>query len=302
MTIFYEKGLRPAVVELLGDQSAEWPPTYSGEMFRARGTTGKLSFQSKILPAWLTGSLGDTIRSKLAANGVPWGADLVFLHQIRGVKAGNGHLGEPESVKVSFEEMLEAHCFHPDALITGDWWVDIGLEIASWIDIGLGPNKRKAPQCLAWRTDSHHRIVKSTLAISTAAATRITRPGSSKYIRDMTSHLTAVSGCRISPGVRAEGPFQAKYLQLYTTDKSVTYHLEGAHCSKFIKGGDILKGKADDYCHDLYELYRQAAGKNHSLARAEIRVPIEHATRAMVNVHINTMRDCLVSFGRVVWW
>lgn len=291
MAIFYEKGLRPAVVELLGDQSAEWPPTYSAEMFRARGKNGKLSFQTKLLPPWVSHSLGDAIRLALSANAVPWGADLVFLHQIRGVKAANGHTPDRDSAKTALEELLVANCFRDDALLTGDWWIDVGLEIAS-----------REHQCLAWRTDSHYHIAKSILAINTNNAARITRPGSSKYIRDMTSHLTAVSGCRISPGVRAEGRYEVHYLQLYTTDKSITYRPEGIHFGKFLKGEDILKGKADDYCHDLYELYRQAADKNYGLARVEVRVPIEHATNVILNVNINRLRNSLVSFDPVVWW
>ncbi len=52
----------------------------------------------------------------------------------------------------------------------------------------------------------------------------------------------------------------------------------------FLRGEDILKGKADDYCHGLYELYRQASKKNPSLARLEIRVPIVHASDVLLKM------------------
>ena len=62
LATFYEKGLRPAVVRLAGASSSEWPPTYSAEMFRARGKNGTLSFQTKTLSAWLVKDLGNLIR------------------------------------------------------------------------------------------------------------------------------------------------------------------------------------------------------------------------------------------------
>ncbi|KAJ8690101.1 hypothetical protein PTI98_011561 [Pleurotus ostreatus] len=52
MKSFYNQGLRPAIVELTPAQSAEWPSTYEGEMWRARGRTGQLALSSKVVDAW----------------------------------------------------------------------------------------------------------------------------------------------------------------------------------------------------------------------------------------------------------
>ena len=49
---FYEQGLLPAVKELCGDRAAEWPATYTDEMYWARGRNGTLSFQTKMIPEW----------------------------------------------------------------------------------------------------------------------------------------------------------------------------------------------------------------------------------------------------------
>lgn len=117
----------------------------------------------------------------------------------------------------------------------------------------------------------------------------------------MTSHLTDVSGCRISPGVRAEGIYEAVYLQMYATDKLITYHPEGTYFGEYLKGEDIIKGKADDYCHDLYELYRQAADKNYALARIEVRVPLRHDATILIDIDANRFRGGLVVIKPVVW-
>ncbi|KAF9470635.1 hypothetical protein BDN70DRAFT_901951, partial [Pholiota conissans] len=291
LATFYEKGLRPTAVRLAGPSASEWPPSYSAEMFRARGKNGTLSFQTKTLPSWRVGPLGDCLRTCLASNGVSWGAGLVFLHQIRGVKGSSGHSVTADAATEAMDDFLLENSFIDDALLTGDWWVDVGLEIAS-ID----------EQCLAWRTDSHYHVAKDALKITEHHARRITRPGSSKYIRDMTSHLPSVSGCRISPGVRAQGPYEALYLQTYTTDKAITYRPEGSHFGKFLRGEDIISGKADDYCRGLYDLYRQATDKNPSRARIELRVPMQHASRVLLDVDIDHFRDGLVIFDPIVWW
>ena len=191
---FYEKGFRPAVEFLSPAAAAEWPPTYQAELFRARGKHGTLALQTKTLGKWLVRQLGDAIRTALLDNGVPWGRGLIFLFQIRGVKASNVHRTSVESAQLSLDELFFKNSITQEGIDRGEWWVDVGLEISSG-----------EQECLAWRTDHHFHIVKHALSLNTSNAKRITTPGSSKYIRDLTSHLTAVAGCRVSPGVRARG-------------------------------------------------------------------------------------------------
>ena len=288
---FYEQGFRPAVVDLLGASAADWPPDYESEMFRARGHGGKLSFITKVLPEWHVRDLGDKIRKYLSENDVSWGDGLVFLHQIRGVKNSSQHTPFQEDGEVALEEWLDENYLRMDDLLLGEWWVDVGLQISS-----------ENRECLAWRTDSHFHLVEEVLEIPQHRAHQITKITSSKYVRDLTSHLTAVSGCRISPGARSEGRFSVKYFQLYTTDKSITYRQDGGHHGKFITCPDILAGKAETYCENLYRVYLAAIEDNFSLARVEVRVPIGKATEVLLGLQARTIRQWLVSFPRVVWW
>jgi hypothetical protein len=260
-------------------------------MFRARVHNGQLSFITKVLPEWYVGDLGDKIREHLSENNVSWVDGLVFLHQIWGVKNSSQHTPLQEDGEVALEEWLDENYLRMDDLLLGEWWVDVGLQISS--DSG---------ECLAWRTDSHFHLMEEVLKIPQHRAHSITSIASSKYTRDLTSHLMAVSGCRISPGARAEGPFSVKYLQLYTTDKSLTYRKDNGHHGKFITCRDVLAGKAENYCEDLYKVYLAAMGDNFSLARIEVRVPVGKATEVLLGLHAHTIRQWLVSFPRVVWW
>ncbi|TFK58657.1 hypothetical protein BDN72DRAFT_950632, partial [Pluteus cervinus] len=142
----------------------------------------------------------------------------------------------------------------------------------------------------------------SVLALDDATAARITSGGSSKYHRDITSHLPAVAGCRISPGPRGQGHMKAAYFQMYTTDKSVTYHPHGNHYAKHITAGDILSGKDKAYLEGLYNAYTDAMDKNYSIARIEIRVPFRFCHYGLLHFPEELIRESLLVFNPEVWW
>jgi hypothetical protein len=261
-------------------------------MFRARGRNGTFSFQTKMIPFWNVYELGSTIRSKLRDAGIPWATGIVFLNQIRGVKDTTWHNLSENGAAQALEEFLTLESLDLATLKRrGRWWVDVGLEFFS-----------DDKDCLAWRTDSHTAVVQEICQISERNAQRITSVGSSKYTRDMISHLPQVSGCRIEPGVQGQGGDEVAYLQMYCTDKSLTYRKDQGHHSKFVTCGDIVKGKADGFISSLYSLYINAIGNNNAHARIEIRVPLEFSSKVLLGFNQDIIWRALVSFPRVEWW
>lgn len=287
--LFYEQGLLPAVRELCQDRSNEWPASYTDEMFRARGHNGTFSFQSKMIPSWSVKDLGPKIRSMLTDAGISWGKGIVFLHQIRGVKDSSLHSVSADAASQALQEFLRKESL--DGGLVGSWWIDVGLQVTS-ID----------KDSLAWRTDSHGSIVQEIFRHGVDEAARLSSIGSSKYARDMTSHLPQVSGCRISPGVQGRGRYEVAYCQLYTTDKSVTYRPEHGHHGKYITCADAIKGKSEDFIQGLYDLYSNAINQNHAQARMELRVPVQYATEVLLELDEDVIRGGLVSFPSVEWW
>ncbi|KAJ2914049.1 hypothetical protein MD484_g6374, partial [Candolleomyces efflorescens] len=290
---FYEKGLLPTMQALLQHRGGDIPPTLDAEFFRARLTSGKLSFTTRVLPDWQVPLFADTLRANLAANGVEWGRNLVFLHQVRGMKNATHHsVVDPENGEAALDEFLDGIGLRLDTIKEwGDWWVDVGAEISS-----------SEGECLAWRTDKHSDLVRLVVQTSEANARRITSLGSSKYYRDPASHLVAASGFRITPGVRAEGPFEVAYIQAYLTDKGLTYSLDNGRVSKSITPAQLVQGKGEQYISELYEVYRQASSQNFSTARVEARVPIHHASRVLINADMRCLAECLLKFPKIVWW
>ncbi|RXW21475.1 hypothetical protein EST38_g4370 [Candolleomyces aberdarensis] len=128
---FYEKGLLPTLQVLLEHRGGDLPPTYDAEMFRARLQSGKLSFTTRTLPDWQVQWFGDTLRRVLVANGVSWGANLVFLHQIRGMMNATHHFVlNAANGEAALDEFLDRIGLRLDTLLeSGEWWVDVGAEV-----------------------------------------------------------------------------------------------------------------------------------------------------------------------------
>jgi hypothetical protein len=170
-------------------------------------------------------------------------------------------------------------------------FVDVALTVVS--DNG---------KCLAWQTISHFGLVREVLGLSNQTAIRITSLGSSKYTRDMTSHLPEVSGWRIAPGVRAAGKYDCCYFQGYTTDKALTARPEKGHHAKFLECPDVFKGKADGWIESLYQLNINAIKSNLSTARMEVRVPLSKAKSVLLNVDEELLRSSLIKVHPTIWW
>ncbi|KAG6899378.1 hypothetical protein C0993_010714 [Termitomyces sp. T159_Od127] len=285
---FYEKGLLPAVANLQGDAVAEWPPDYNCEMFHARGHNGQLAFQSKTIPAWNVKRLGQTIRQSLQSR-----EGLVFLLQIRGVKHSTTHNADNygDAYTALHEFLQESQLVYDEMVNEGAWYIDVAIEISSAIK-----------NCLAWRTGSHRTLVHQACGLEEHTAIRMTRVSSSQYMRDMASHLPGVSGCRIKFGSQARGPYEIRYCQAYTTDKSLTAWPEGFHHAKYITCRDALSGKVDKFLENLYNVYVQGSYTSYALARFEVRVPLECADAVLIDIEPEIIRGCLVSIPKDVWW
>lgn len=289
---FYEKGLRPAIESYLPQDISDWPSTYESEVFRAKRKTGQLAYGTKVVPRWVVPNLADAIRDNLTDAEIPWGGSMFILHTIRGTKSATRHACEADDARLALGEYLTDADIPEAATTSGTWWIDVGMEIMT-----------EYLECLQWRTSSHFHITRAVLGISEAHASRITKIGSSKYSRDMASHLTAVSGCRIEPGSQAEGEYRAIYLQMYTTDKALTYSPEGRNHGKAITMAAAMgPTQPPNFISGLFDLYSSASENSPSNARVEVRVPIEHATSVFLNIGGDLLRDSLLSFTTEEWW
>jgi hypothetical protein len=293
-TLFYEKGLRPAIELLMPLSVDEWPATFQDELFRAKKTFGGgIAYQTKMIPAETVPLLVNQIREELTNNGIEWGGDIFVLHTIRGTKQASKHSKSGEAATIALAEYLRRSNISQASIENdGEWWIDVGLEFSS--NLGF---------CLQWMTTSHFHVVKNVLQITDAHASRITTLGSSKYNRDIVGHLPAISGCRIEPGVQAEGPYKAAYCQLYVSEKALTYNPERGHHGKAITMADAMgRTQPPAFITGLYELFLSGRQSSSSNARVELRVPFQHATSVLLWIDPDVIKRSLCAFKRKQWW
>ncbi|KAJ3555821.1 hypothetical protein NP233_g12116 [Leucocoprinus birnbaumii] len=291
--------MRPAVQTLLGHRIAsDWPATLATEQARAHKTYGGMpGWTQKIIPREYVSRLADAIRNAIEEDlfldeeDVVWAKDFFFVHSVRGLKHGYYHQVTEAGAQHFLDDFVRDCRLVRNAHLLGDWWIDVGIEISS--DIG---------DCVQWATGNHRDVVQQALFIPDEDANRITSLSSSKYSRDLASHLSAVSGFRIEPG-SAHGPLDAVYLQAYTTDKAVVYNTEGTHHAKFLTISEALS--QDQPCktiEGLYDIYEKAKEANSSNARLEVRVPWHHATDALMTFDAGVIRSSLYAFTPQEWW
>lgn len=289
--IFYEHGLRPAVGNLSPKDVAEYPVTYDDELFRARNPSGTLSLQTRMIARDIVPGLVPEIEAQLLQAGALWGSGMLVLHELRGIKATTGHQATAFSAMLALDAFMTENHIMRGAIQEDLWWIDVGVEFMV------------EGRCLQWRTDSHSHIMKSVAGISDAHARRVTSLGSSQYSRDLSSHLSGVAGCRIEPGVRAQGPNGIRYLQLYSTDKALTYHPGRYHTGKALTCVEAMGDEQPTpFCASLYDLYKNSR-QLESHARIEARVPVNRATDVLLDLdNITKNPQYFVAFHPSVWW
>ena len=103
----------------------------------------------------------------------------------------------------------------------------------------------------------------------------MSKVGSSRYTRDHTSHLTAVSGFRVLPRGSA-GPLKIAKIQAYQTDKTITAEPNSGrgHHAKHVTLTELIDKNNPLFLEKLLNLYTSAAETGvQSHARIEVRVP-----------------------------
>lgn len=296
---WYENGFRPAIATLLGQSIAsEWPAKYSTEQFRAKKTRGGFAWGTKLIPNNVVDHLADRIHTELAANplvadeDIAWARNFFVLHTIRGTKHSTFHPVDVDSAEFYLFDYVQSAQLSNEVPEVGEWYIDVGIEISS-----------DQEECLQWTTATHNSVIQQALHISDRNAQRISEITSSKYARDLVSHLTTISGFRVIPGVRAQGEYEAEYVQAYTTDKSIVYHPEGRHHSKFIT---IKEAMSVDHpaqtIEGIYSIYEEAHTANSSNAHLEVQVPYQFATQVLMEFDPEVFKNCLCSFTRQEWW
>jgi hypothetical protein len=155
---------------------------------------------------------------------------------------------------------------------------------------------------LQWTTDGQATVISYVADIPQLRATRATNLSNRKYRRDTTALLVDLSGCGLTLASADRGPYDVKYIQMYTTDKAVVYHIEGSHHAKYLSGKMAIVGNPPVYTGNLYRVYQKASENVDCGARVEVRVPLAEAAIVLRALPDRVLEQSLVVFSRKNWW
>lgn len=300
LRLFYDHVMRPAINQLLPNaRGSNLAPDYGSEMYRSRAASGAFTFAGRLIGDEAAANLGNTLRQHIEraceeGHDLSWARGFFFLHQIRGVKDARPH--DFTSSLRALDDILAENGISRQTLRDNpyDWYLDIGLELVS-----------EHGESLAWRTDAHANVVHEVLGVDADKARNMTRLGAPRYYRDFTSHLTQVSGMRLSPSKEGQGDFEVKKIQMYQTDKAITANpAEGrGYHAKHVTLSQLLNRNNPDHLDKLYNLYGAAAREGvQSHARIELRVPYARHRLVFRDDADIDWRKYLVAVPVDLWW
>ena len=285
----YNRYLRPTVIEVLGGHAVHWPPDYDSAQRQARDLQGRLTFSTVDVPAARLDDFSSLLLDKL--NQRSQFKDAFFGHELRGTKGQTAH--DPFDEQERSDAMDEFFDFlKMEAIEDGEWWVDIGLEIA------------KQGSVLQWLESGHRELLTSCLPLLTEAQiNRIKRP-SQRFQVDAAATLYDLAGFRFE--TKSSGRLdQVKYINVYTTDKTVTYQL---HSGLYRRRGceDLLPKKIERLLADLSSMSRTfgacAKERQEGSARVELRVPLARSLHVLSSFPQSLMNQTLVEVPHADWW
>lgn len=286
LTVLYNDCIRPAVAYVRYSEVAHWPVSYDAEFKRLSSRRG-LGQSTYPISTEILSEFGEALLENLQA--LPWGAGAFFFHQIRGIRAVYQH--EIDQSDDTLQALLDAH-FIPNSINTHHFWVDVGMEF-------MDHNR-----VLWWRADAHWRIIQQVLNISEQDARRAVQ--SARYSFDAACQLSAIGGCRFVPTQDHGAETGTTYIQLYNTEKQVTYAVNNRerYNSKHLDIADaILDAECiSSYFHSVHTRFKDARRNFEGYARLEVRLPLRNANHTIFNGSSANLSQSLVGFKNCHWW
>ncbi|KAI0671981.1 hypothetical protein C8Q78DRAFT_971846, partial [Trametes maxima] len=262
------------------------------DLDRDRG--GRLHFSSVDIPELSLDEFTDVLKDNLAEH--PRLSNSLFMLELRGTKGMYSFPFEIEDLRQDafnrLVEQIDLAGAEQDNL--QNWHCDVGLEIA------------QPGYVLQWLTHAHHRLLSH--ALPSQDEDNITRLlNGSAFSEDLSGHLYDLAGFRIAPGARGR-PDGVAYINVYTTDKEVTYQLHtGAfspHRVSALYPGPFPRLLAD--METIAKMFAECGGVHgqtqDGTARFEIRVKISEAMETLNSFPNDLLINSCIAIPNTIWW
>ncbi|KAI0362855.1 hypothetical protein BV20DRAFT_916322, partial [Pilatotrama ljubarskyi] len=213
----YNKGILPTVRRLAPHMTAHWPPSYGAAMDLGRDHRGILHFSKVDIPEELLPDFAELLLEALTNHSRLKGG--FFMVEMRGTKGMYTYTpGDDRHRRTAFNLLVEPLRMQDEADNLDNWYVDVGLEVA------------RPGHVLQWQTTAHHRLLRHALPSLSDSEINALLEGSNFSV-DVSGHLFELAGFRANPGARGRAD-KVVHLNVYTTDKAVTYQLHAGAFSQ----------------------------------------------------------------------
>ncbi|KAH9931386.1 uncharacterized protein B0H18DRAFT_872410, partial [Fomitopsis serialis] len=229
---------------------------------------------------------------------IPEFADAFFYHELRGAKGGSHHNPHDDvDANLALQETFQHIDFTDisDADLEHRWFVDVALEI------------HHPGHVVHWRADQHMPIMRHVMPSATPArVTACANGGNFEY--DACMQLSDVAGFRVATPTAGRDD-QVKYINVYSTEKSVHYQL---HPGQFLRAEpkQLMPGEVNHLLQRLNkwtEAFLACMGDDddppqEASARLEVRVSARQCGVALRNVPYLLLSNSCISVPGDIWW
>ncbi|KDQ05770.1 hypothetical protein BOTBODRAFT_49707 [Botryobasidium botryosum FD-172 SS1] len=301
LTELYDDIIRAAVKECHPEAFTHWPANYESEITRVTSTTqgsvGKLGLSVRLLPASKADAFVRSMRSTAEANpNLCWARGFFFVWENKGSKMAWQHDGSDEDERSAALVGLFLG-LDWNRIIAENWWVDVALEYY------------KFGRVLAWRQDSHARLLDALLNCGPAEARQYVRAKTGNhYYSDAFVHMSAAAGTRGKPYSRpVEGQLEVAWWNVYCSEKEPTYFIQGAEKSKQLDVREALTLSQDrdvigSFVKKMLSVYDACAEGMNGNARVEIRIRLSYSIDRLHSLPDDLILHSLLDIDQKDWW
>ncbi|KDN35418.1 hypothetical protein RSAG8_11595, partial [Rhizoctonia solani AG-8 WAC10335] len=314
LKLFYNMAVRQAASNVLPDNLVrEWPAVFDSEQFRStiinRGAAGHTQdedeehepagptrFQqtAREIYGHLFNNFLDELRRLVDeyeelsfARGFFLGVEAKNLKRVNesahpppdeALVGEDGRLIDAENPRTMAIKKLLSD-FNMRHMKVGEWFVDIATTISA--------KHQDQPVSLFPNYLYHPEIMNHFTGVPVPLCAQWVRTNSGGYVKDEDSHLGDIAGFRVV--LREYGDHTVCYLQIYTSNKSLTYHLHGKQKAKRTHPYRVIenwRAERDDYSGRLVLPFQDAlaaASETHDVA---VRIESRHELHSYPYVHL----------------
>ncbi|GAB1526324.1 hypothetical protein RhiTH_009491 [Rhizoctonia solani] len=296
----YNKAIYPAAKVALPSKNLQnWPPSFKAEAFRAGKDSGGVTFAPQGVPEEYANAFFEGVHA--AIDNTPeldWAVDFFLQIQVQGTKDATSH-----TVHVPQESTISR------GLVAAEAGPEVGpdqetafrrertrqivralrpLELRKlkaenwWIDIATTISLDDPSHSLLIRKQTHGRFISLLTGLSITKAEDIIRRGPrGGYSFDEFFHTGLFGGFHLELPSSSGSPWKTPYIQVYTTDKTLTSHKDGKKFSKELEPNHVfrsMRNVEEKFLEPLINVTKEARSEERPIwVRAETRVPLPFA-------------------------